>query len=61
MNGPHLFIHLSVDGHLDYFQIQLLYTFAYRFFFPRGPVFISLGVGLLIHKVSVCLTSQEIA
>ena len=32
MNGPHLFTHSSVDGHLDCFQTELLYTFAYRGF-----------------------------
>lgn len=55
MNGPPLFIHSSIDGYFDYFQTQLSYIFAYRFL--CGHAFVSLGVGLLIHKISVCLTS----
>ena len=45
MNGPYLFIHSSVDGHLDCFQTELLYTFAYRgFVCVCVLVFIFLGV-----------------
>lgn len=59
LNGLPLFIHSSIDGYFDYFQTQLSYIFAYRFL--CGHAFVSLGVGLLIHKISVCLTSKEIA
>lgn len=52
-------IHSSIDGYFDYFQTQLSYIFAYRFL--CGHAFVSLGVRLPIHKISVCLTSKEIA
>lgn len=58
MNGTHLYIHLLVD-------IWIISNYScyacLHMGFLHGHIFVSVGVGLLIHTVNVCLTSQGIA